>query len=204
MVAVPRRAESVEHTLSHRTDLRHAARLARTTSAAPPDTSAGLLRLIDAYSDSRLAQFHRAFDRDVSTIDGIDGTVGIPVLAGVTLPSCVTRPIAAPNDLLLQPSVIQHVTRVLMSHGFSARDVATLIQARYEADHGWGTRWSWMDPESRSSFDVRVFGGMLMAGVDEAVDLNCCSAQEKGLCPGGECGLDLRTARARLLTAVRS
>lgn len=200
MVAVPRAAESLEHMLSHRTDLRHAARVARTASVALPDASPGVSRVLDSYRRSRLASFHRAFW--MAEPGGHDDG-SRPVLPS-PLPACVTRAFRTPNDLLLQPAVIQHVTRVLMAEGLSPRDTAALIQARYDEDHGWGCRWTWMDAESRASFDVRVFSGMIVTGVDGAIDLNCRSSQEKGLCPGGECGHDLRTTRARLLKAVHS
>jgi len=196
MIAVPRGEETLEHMLSHTRDLRHAARLARSTSAVLPDTQDGVLRLLHAYQASRLAAFHRAF-----LAEPIDIT---PPPLPPDLPPCVMRPLTAPNDLLLQPAIIQHVTRVLLTEGWTPRAIAALVRSRYEEDHGWGARWSWMDPASRAAYDVRVFSGMLLTGVDQAVDLNCRSTQEKGLCPGGECGRDLRPVRARLLQAVRS
>ncbi len=204
MIAVPRGEERIEHMLSHRSDLRHAARLARASTAEMPDVTAGVGCALDAYEGSSLARFHQAFEQAVPATRGHTLSHRRPAAHRALLPACVTRALAMPNDLLLQPSVIQHVTRVLLADGLSARDIATLIQARYEADHGWGARWNWMDARTRASFDVRVFSGLLMAGADEAIDLNCRSAQEKGLCPGGECGCDLRTTRERLLKAVRS
>ena len=204
MVAVPRGEERIEHMLSHRTDLRHAARLARTSRVEMPDVTAGVARALDGYQASPLARFHQAFEQAVPATRSNTLSHRRPAAHRRLLPACVTRVVATPNDLLLQPSVIQHVTRALLADGLSPRDIATLIQARYDADHGWGSRWTWMDAPTRASFDVRVFSGMLMAGVDEAIDLNCRSMQEKGLCPGGECGGDLRTTRAQLLKAVRS
>jgi hypothetical protein len=203
MAAVPRVHASIEHMLVDRADFRHAARLARTTSAAPPDTSVGVQRLHDAYTTSTLARFHRDFNQATPSRRS-DGRPGRVAASRHVLPACVTRPLESPNDRLLQPAVIQHITRVLMAEGVAPRDIAALVQARYEADHAWGSRWSWMNAESRAMFDVRVFSGMVTVGLDRAIDLNCRSAQEKGLCPGGVCGLDLRTTRARLLDTVRS
>lgn len=91
-----------------------------------------------------------------------------------------------------------------MAEGMPPRHVAAVVRARYGADHNWGTRWSWMDAQARAEFDVRVFAGMLATGADRAIDFNCRSAQEKGLCPGGWCGRDLRVERARLLEVVRA
>lgn len=204
MVAVPRGDERIEHMLSHRTDLRHAARLARSAVVAMPDVAAGVACALDGYAASPLARFHEAFEHAVPATRSNTQPEQRPAAARRSLPACVTRAMATPNDLLLQPSVLQHVTRVLLADGLSPRDIAALVQARYDADCGWGRRWSWMDAHTRASFDVRVFSGLLVAGVDEAIDLNCRSAQEKGLCPGGECGRDLRTTRAQLLKAVRS
>jgi hypothetical protein len=196
IIAVPRGRESLEHMLCHTRDLRHAARLARTASAALPDTSDGVRRLLAGYRQSRLAAFHRTYLAEPVPAE-------LPALRP-GLPRCVTHPLAYPNDLLLQPTIIQHVTRLLVAEGIAPRAVAALVQSKYEADHGWGPRWTWMDAATRAAFDVRVFSGLLLAGVDQGTDLNCRSAQEKGICPGGECGLDLRLVRARLLKAVRS
>ena len=117
-------------------------------------------------------------------------------------PRCVRHPLAAPNDLLLQPAVIQHITRWFMAAGFRPRDISAIVHASYAADHDWGSRWSRLDAETRAEFDVRVFAGLAATGVDQAVDFNCCSAQEKGICPGGECGRDLRLDRAKLLAGA--
>ena len=118
------------------------------------------------------------------------------------LPACVKHPLAAPNDLLLQPACIQHVTRWLTAAGMPPRDIAAIVQARYSADFGWGDRWSWLDAETRAEFDVRVFAGLLATRLDGAIDFNCRSAQEKGLCPVAHCQRDLRADRTRLQRTV--
>jgi hypothetical protein len=74
-----------------------------------------------------------------------------------------------------------------------------LVRAAYEADHAWGDRWRRLHAATRAEFDVRVFAGMVATGLDQLVDFNCVSAQEKGLCPGTGCTLDLRVDRDRLL-----
>lgn len=89
-----------------------------------------------------------------------------------------------------------------MADGMPPRDIAGIVHARYAADYAWGRRWAWLDPESRAEFDVRVFTGLIEAGVDGAIDFNCTSAQEKNLCPRQPCGQDLRVNRERLLGAV--
>ena len=69
-------------------------------------------------------------------------------------------------------------------------------------DFDWGDRWIWLDARTRAEFDVRVFAGLLAAGLDRGVDFNCRSAQEKELCPGTPCRYDLRTTRQRLLWSL--
>lgn len=195
LIAVPRNGESLTALLSRGRDFRHAARAARSASAVLPDVSGGVDLLLEAYHASSLARFHQTFYATPPPADG---------WLTSALPACVLRPLSSPNDLLLQPAVIQHVTRSLMAEGMPPRHVAAVVQARYGADHNWGTRWSWMDGQARADFDVRVFAGMLATGADRAIDFNCRSAQEKGLCPGGWCGRDLRDERARLLEVVRA
>ena len=161
----------------------------------------GVRRLLAAYGGSRLWAFHRSFyatpprrdeDRD-------DLFRSLPLSL---FPPCIARPLVDPNDRLLQPAFVQDVTRFLMAEGMKPRDIAAVVQSRYDADVGWGTHWGSLDAQTRAEFDVRVFAGLLASGLDRAVDFNCCSSQEKGLCPGGGCGHDLRTDRARLLATV--
>jgi hypothetical protein len=106
-----------------------------------------------------------------------------------------------PNDLLLKPEYIQHVTRFLLSEGWAPRHIAGLVWSRYEKDCGWGDRWNHLSSRARAEFDVRVFAGMVATGLDRSVDFNCRSAQEKRLCPFAGCPRDLRVNRDRLLAA---
>jgi hypothetical protein len=184
--------------LSGQRGLRQAARSARRRPALIPDVSAGVDCVLDAYESSRLADFHRRF---YATPIGPPGQ--FDAFAGSrqwrTLPDCVVSPLLDPNDRLLQPAVLQHITRALMAEGFSPRAIADIVQSRYAADFNWGTRWSSLDARTRAEFDVRVFAGLLATGLDRGVDFNCRSAQEKELCPGTPCGSDLRANRQRLL-----
>jgi hypothetical protein len=76
------------------------------------------------------------------------------------------------------------------------------VWSRYARDFQWGDRWARLDPQRRAEFDVRVFAGALLAGLDRAIDFNCVSSQEKGLCPRSGCTHDLRDDRERLLRRV--
>ena len=197
-VAVPRGAQSLGHMLSDGRDLRHAARAARSQSAALPVVAQGVGNLVAGYRRSSLAGFHRSFYATPGRT-GDERDALFESLRASRLPACVARPLLAPNDLLLQPACVQHVTRWLIAEGWKARDIAAIVHSRYASDCGWGGRWSWLDAETRAEFDVRVFAGLLATGLDRAIDFNCRSAQEKGLCPAPHCERDLRVDRERLL-----
>ena len=201
LIAVPRRSNAPAPFVTQARTFQHAARAARSRSAMLPVVTNGVRALLDAYYPSALARFHRSFyaapRRRVDECEALFRSVDLSAL-----PTCVARPLSAPNDLLLQPACIQHVTRWLTAEGMPARDIASLVRARYAADFGWGGRWSWLDAETRAEFDVRVFAGLLATGLDGAIDFNCRSAQEKGLCPVSHCERDLRVDRARLLSRV--
>jgi hypothetical protein len=200
LVAVPRCGALAPLPADAR-DVRHAARAARTGSAVLPEAARGVGRLVDAYLRSSLAEFHRKFYATRRrTPAGRDELFGAVRLAA--LPKCVARPLAEPNDLLLRPAHIQHVTRWFLAEGVAPRDIAALVQSRYEGDFDWGEHWRMGDAETRAEFDVRVFAGLIVTGVDGAVDFNCRSAQEKGLCASEPCGHDLRVDQQRLLAMV--
>jgi hypothetical protein len=168
---------------------------ARAADGTLPTVTRGLRALLESYRSSPLARFHdalhaaRRLRRPFRAID-----------AAVT-PPCVAATLARPNDLLLKPEHIQHVVRVLRSLDWDAADIAALVESRYREDHGWGDRWTWMEPRSRADFDVRVFAGLIATGHDSLVDFNCVSAQEKDICPRSGCVFDLRHERDRLRAA---
>ena len=196
--AVPCGDRPFEWLLEHARPLEEAARLAEGARSVLPDVSAGVARLLDAYEGSPVAAFHRDYyavpipapESWTATYDAFDPH---------TLPPCVAEPLECPNDRLLRPAVLQHVARALLAAGWHPRHVAGLVLAKYARDQGWGSRWRRLDPARRADFDVRVFAGLVLTGLDRGVDFNCVSAQEKGLCPLSGCRHDLRTDRDRLL-----
>jgi hypothetical protein len=198
LAAVPRGDESLPDLISRQRGLRHAVRAARRRPATIPVVSAGVDRLLDAYVASDLAAFHRGF---YGTPPAESGWFEALVESRLwrSLPECVIGPLVEPNDRLLQPAVIQHVTRALMAEGIAPRTIAGAIQSRYATDFNWGRRWFWLDARSRAEFDVRIFAGLLLTGLDRGVDFNCRSAQEKDVCPRRPCGWDLRVTREQLL-----
>ena len=199
-IAVPREHESLDHLLSVGRTYSQAARAARGHSTVLPVVAAGVGRALDAYDGSRLAAFHRRF-YGAPRRRPEDGARLLQSVLRLDLPACVSRPLEQPNDRLLQPAFIQHVTRALTAEGLPPRDIAAIVHERYLADFGWGRRWARLDPETRAEFDVRVFAGLAATGLDRGIDFNCTSAQEKGLCPAEPCTHDLRVDRARLLEA---
>ena len=192
IAALPRAGESLLSLLAHQRTLAEGERRARRARTSLPDVSGGIVRLLDAYLASPLARFHRDFYGRRTTAAGGDP-------GGV--PPCIRASLNQPNDRLLKPEHIQHAVRGLMARGWHPAAIAALLQSKYEEDHGWGDRWSWMDRQTRAEFDVRVFAGMIHAGLDTLVDFNCVSAQEKDLCPRTGCAYDLRRDRDRLMAA---
>ncbi len=170
-----------------------AALVVASTPVEMPDIGAGLSSLVDDYEASRLCAFHRDYLARRRRHAG-----GAPALDMSTVPPCVRSPFGRPNDLLLKPAHLQHVVRGLMAHGWDPVEIAVLVKSKYEEDHEWGARWRWMHPGTRADFDVRVFAGLIASGADALIDFNCVSAQEKELCPGVRCQMDLREERDQL------
>jgi hypothetical protein len=194
--AVIRNGSPLLSALAASRDLKAAARMAEQSSAVPPDLSEGMSRLADRYQESSLRGFH----------DEFYSTPPDPARAGAdsrelrreALPPCITASLDQPNDLLLRPEHMQHLTRYLLSLGWPPRRISGLIRGLYEEDHGWGNCWMRMSPEWRADVYVRGFAGMIAVGADQAIDFNCVSTREKGMCPGG-CSHNLADDRATLL-----
>jgi hypothetical protein len=203
LVAIPRAGASLREMLAAGRGTDQALILSRLVTATIPTVTDGIPGLIDDYLASPIAAAHRRYHAEPLTradqwpelFDRYEYD---------RLPSCVAAPLVEPNDRLLQPACIQHVTRAFLAMGWPARRIASLIQSRYAKDFGWGNRWSQMDAETKADFDVRVFSTLLYTGLDEGIDFNCVSAQEKHLCPTKECRRDLRANRDQLLRLVAS
>jgi len=201
LITVPRGHASLADMLRERRAPNGAARLAESSDARIPDVTDGLDGLVVEYERSPLARFHRAFYA-TEPDDPAAWSYTYDRLDVSALPPCVAAPLAHPNDRLLKPEYLQHVTRYLMSEGWPPRHIAGLVWSRYAKDFAWGERWACLSPRTRADFDVRVFAGLIAAGADRGVDFNCRSAQEKHLCPVSDCPRDLRVDRDRLLRTV--
>jgi hypothetical protein len=203
LVALPRDGEPLLSMLRLRQSTVAAAAIARRCRTHIPVVTSGLASLLADYRRSSLASFHRGFyatplrQPETWSAPEVEGALG-------SLPPCAAASLRCPNDLLLQPAHLQHVTRVLMSRSWAPRRIASLVGARYASDSGWGDHWQRVDPTTRADFDVRVFAGAVVAGLDGGVDFNCTSTQEKQMCPTTACSHDLRLDRERLCGNVRS
>jgi hypothetical protein len=201
LAALPRRRRPLAWMLTHARTLDDAIVMAQSERVRLPNVAAGLENTVAEYTASPLFDIHRAFyaeqphapSEGPGTYDRVDEH---------ELPPCIARALQAPNDALLKPTVLQQLTRYFMARGWAPPHIAGLVWSRYARDHGWGNRWTQLDPRRRAEFDVRVFASALAAGIDEAIDFNCVSAQEKGLCPRSGCPHDLRVERAQLLERV--
>jgi hypothetical protein len=199
MVSVPRAHQSLYDLLTDGRTPAAAVRAAERQTVTMPDVGQGIATLLVDYLPSTLAAFHRDYfavtpDPPAAwpeTYDRFDSK---------SLAPCVTSPLDRPNDLLLQPARLQYLTRGLMAEGWHPRHIAGLVHSRYARDYGWGTRWTRQDARTRAEFDVRVFGGLIATGLDQAIDFNCVSAKEKHLCTHDPtCHRDLRLERVKLL-----
>ena len=166
-------------------------RIARETSTFIPTQDDGTATLIEEYTKSDLARFHRWFYSEEH-----DPPEKWPASYDRTplelLPKCVRIILEEPNDHLLNLSYIQLLTRSLLALGWHPRHIAGLIRSKYERDFGWGDRWRFYDPAFRADFYTRLFAGLIQVGRDEGVDFTCWSTKEKGQCiqPNVGCAID--------------
>ena len=180
--------------------MRDAARttgLAGRVSAVIPDASDTTGNLIAEYETSELKRFHDDFyaqepeppERWPETYDRTPLDLW---------PRCARLIHDQPNDLLLRPSCILRVVRVLLALGWHPRHIAGLIRSKYERDFNW-TQFTNCDPATRADFYVRVFAGLFATRRDDMVDFNCTSAQEEGLCFFNNCNDNLLRFRESAL-----
>jgi len=191
LAAVPRGRRALLPFIRAGRSLEAGLRAARRGRATLPDGSVAFERVLAHYQTSPLAAFHQRFYDERRQASA--------AATPHDLPPCAMASLQQPNDLLLRPEHLQHLVRTLLARGWSAAQVASLVESTYRTDHQWGDRWQRrMDPQTRAEFDVRVFAGMIATGTDRLIDFNCVSAQEKGLCPLTGCTYDLRVDAERL------
>lgn len=159
-----------------------------------PSANAGFLTLIDEYKRSKLYEFHRHFDSEEhdpwtswsKTYDRFNLK---------SIPPCVAYCLQVPNPHLLKPTNLQALTRTLMSEGWHPKHIAGLVRSKFERNHGWEGGWQKYDAAMRADFYVRLFAGQIWTGLDQFVDHNCVSHQQKGFCLRPFCGYSLGNYR---------
>ncbi len=187
----------------HEMDLRTAIRvrqseeetraLARRACVRIPEQSTGTNKLLDAYLRSPARRFHESY-----YATPIDERMAIGQWIG-RLPPCVRHVVEYPNDLLLKPAGMQLVARSLLGLGVAPRQITALIAAIFsDSRHCWGQQSEVYSPELRADFYTRLFCSQIATGVDQAIDFNCVSTQEKGFCFNPH-GCSLHPLRERLL-----
>lgn len=183
-------------------DVGEVAQLARLASVRIPEQSEGTETLAAGYRESPLARFHDYFySAEHDPPQAWPSTYDRTPLE--SLAPCAQQILNYPNELLLKPAGIQHVVRVLLSHGWHPRHIAGLIRSKYERDHGWGEQWYNYDAATRADFYTRIFAGLFAAQADNLIDFNCRSTQEKGYCSELLCNGNLEGSRHRLLQIRR-
>lgn len=198
IVVIPLGDLTASEALRLRSDPAAVARLATTASVKIPDASRPMKRLIHAYRQSRLAQFHADFYAQEHDAPALWPETYDCVPLDV-LPPCTRVILERPNDLLLRPGCVQRVVRVMLSLGWHPRHIAGLIRSKYERDYAWSDQWHGVDPGTRADFYARAYTGLLIAGVDDLVDFNCQSAREEGICFVAQCDDNLERYRDSLL-----
>jgi hypothetical protein len=201
IVALPRRRRPLRWMLEHARTLDDGLVMAQSEHALLPNVRQGLDNLVVEYEASALHDIHCAFY--AGRANGPDQwPLTYNRLREQELLPCVAQALRRPNDALLKPTVLQHVTRYFLAEGWRPRQIASLVWSKYARDFAWGDRWARLDAQRRAEFDVRIFASAVLSGIDEAIDFNCVSSQEKGICPRSGCQHDLRSDRARLLARV--
>jgi hypothetical protein len=177
---LPLHEMDVRQAIQFREDESRVLDLARRAGVRIPLQEEGTTKLLNDYLVSPLRQFHRYY---YSTVH--DPKEIWPWTYGQTplnlLPKSVEDLLLWPNDRLLKPVGIQHVTHTLMAEGWHPRHIAGLIRSKFENPHyGWGVDWGDYEPATRADFYTRLFAGLLATGIDRLKIFNSHSAPGKG------------------------
>ena len=167
LAVMPRDRQPLVTLLTDGRGLDVARQAAQTACTTLPDVTAGVARLLDDYLPSPLAAFHRGFYDDRRHPAGRQ-----PDWRAAGLAARAATPLECPNPLLLKPEHVQHVAHGLLAKGWTAAQIAALVQQKFEEPHGWGDLWSRLDPRTRADFDVRACAGLIATGADPQVDVD--------------------------------
>ena len=194
LVTLPLHEIDIRQALEIRKSSAEITSLARRTLVTIPLQESGMTRLVEAYRHSNHFEFHQHFY-------SWDPEKEIPALDVSGLPACVIHVLENPNDLLLKPAQLQLVTRTLLAQRRHPAEIAALIAGIFsDPSYRWMENyWEIYNPKMRSEFYVRLFSALVAVGIDEAIDFNCVSSQEKGLCPCSSCAMNLLDLKNSLL-----
>lgn len=193
-ITLPRFVQETELKLNEllkiRKNFKDAINLSKKINTEIPDNSENLKTLLDSYCSSTLYKFHKDFD----SVEHDPPSIWYKTydcFHPIDLPPCVRHCINFPNDNLLKPTNIQTLTRVLLKKNWHPKHIAGLVRSKFERDYGWGREWFKYDAATRANFYVRIFAGQVLTNIDEEIDLNCVSHQQKGYCWQPWCGFNL-------------
>ena len=190
-IAIPRKDLSLDETIALRRHYRNAADYAGSTHCFIPDFTVNFKNLIEDYQNSNLQRFHQWFESEKQHPPG-EWAETYGKMNYTDVPPCVRQALEQPNDLLLKPTNLQTLTRCLLAQGWHPQHIAGLVTSRWVDGPGWpDDQWKHFAANSRATFYVRTFAGLLADGLDDLVDHNCVSHQEKGYCPEPFCGYNL-------------
>jgi hypothetical protein len=176
--SIPIHEHDIQQALEIRHDENAIALLAKRADTRIPIEERGMRHLIRAYRESSLRDFHTEFYR--LPLKPPEPRSALPLHL---LPPCAAHILKNPNELLLKPAGMQLVTRSLLAASWHPRHIATLIKAVFEDDQfNWSPQWDECDPALRADFYVRLFSGLIFTGLDQLIDYNCTSTQEKQFC----------------------
>ncbi|HEX5720543.1 MAG TPA: hypothetical protein VF179_30590 [Thermoanaerobaculia bacterium] len=198
MCIVPFQGLGIHEGITVLRDPDRAARLESGTPLEIPEASAETELLFADYQASLLARFHdRYYAEEPEPPERWAGTYD--QLEMGSLPPCARTILESPDHLLLNPSGIERVLRVLLALGWHPRHVAGLIHSRYERARGWADGWPRYDPQSRAELYTRLFAGLFATGRDDLVSFNCQSAKEALFCFHLDCQHNLSDFRESLI-----
>ena len=198
MVMIPVHEMDARQAVAIMQDLDAVQELAARASAQIPVQTGPMESLVDAYERSRLRDFHDWYYAQEHEPKELWPMTYDRTPMEVITP-CVRHILENPNDLLLKPAGIQMVTRTMLALGWHPRHIAGMIRSKYERDFGWNTHWLHYDPGTRADFYTRMFAGLFAVGLDDLVDFNSQSTQEKGYCFRPDLPCQLNELRESLL-----
>lgn len=169
----------LRESLRLRRHFRDASELARFTDTSLPDASDGWLRVLNAYSESRLGAFFHYFD---------SGSRRPPKLSYKRLPPCIRH--ALNPWQLLEPTQAQAAVRVLDKMGYHPKQIAELFYRKYAR-----TPFGHYNPQRRAYFWVESYAGLIHSGLDKKPDLTCRDHQNRDRCVKPNCGWNLAQYR---------